>query len=100
QGMETVNLEKVQFKTIDLSDHFFDSLRSDYSEFPNWFKKKSEEFAYIFRNGSGLIDGFLYLKQENEAIPDVIPPLPPEQRIKVGTMKINAHGTKLGERFL
>ncbi|WP_058499719.1 hypothetical protein [Legionella gratiana] len=98
--METVNLEKVQFKTIDLSDPFFDSLKSDYLEFPNWFKKKSEEFAYIFRNDSGLIDGFLYLKQESEAIPDVIPPLPPKQRIKVGTMKINAHGTKLGERFL
>ncbi|MDW9167061.1 N-acetyltransferase [Legionella pneumophila serogroup 1] len=40
------------------------------------------------------------MKQENGAISDVNPPLPPEQRIKVGTMKINAHGTKLGERFI
>lgn len=31
---------------------------------------------------------------------DVIPPLPSLNRLKVGTFKINAHGTKLGERFL
>lgn len=45
--METVNLEKVQFKTIDLSDPFFDSLKSDYLEFPNWFKKIRRICLYI-----------------------------------------------------
>lgn len=40
--METVKLEKVQFKSIDLSDPFFDSLKSDYLEFPNWFKKNQK----------------------------------------------------------
>lgn len=35
-----MNLEKVQFKKIDLFDSFFDSLKSDYKEFSEWFKKK------------------------------------------------------------
>lgn len=97
QGIE---LAYEQFKNIDLSDSFFDSLKDDYQEFPNWFKKKAEESAYIFRRGQGAIDGFLYLKVEEGALDDVSPRLPPARRIKVGTFKLNAIGTKLGERFL
>lgn len=89
-----------QFKNIDLSDTFFDSLKDDYQEFPNWFIKKSEDYAYIFRRGRGGIDGFLYLKVEDEELNDVTPPLPAARRIKIGTFKLNAAGTKLGERFL
>ncbi|OLG31417.1 GNAT family N-acetyltransferase [Xanthomonas oryzae] len=89
-----------QFKNIDLSDSFFDSLKDDYAEFPTWFKKKAEDRAYIFKRDQGAIDGFLYLKIEEGALNDVSPPLPPARRIKVGTFKLNAIGTKLGERFL
>lgn len=46
------------------------------------------------------IDGFLFLKVEDGLVGDVTPPLAPMTRIKVGTFKINAHGTKLGERFV
>lgn len=95
-----MNLTYEKFKDVDLGDIFFDSLKSDYEEFPVWFAKKSNESAYIFRNEHGNIDGFLYLKQENGEITDVAPLLPAAKRIKVGTMKINAHGTKLGERFI
>ncbi|XFC40199.1 GNAT family N-acetyltransferase [Stenotrophomonas indicatrix] len=89
-----------QFKNIDLSDSFFDSLKADYAEFPTWFQKKAEDRAYIFKRDQGGIDGFLYLKIEEGALNDVSPPLPPARRIKVGTFKLNAIGTKLGERFL
>ena len=46
------------------------------------------------------MDGFLYLKIEDEAIVDTTPPFPPKPRAKLGTFKIDAHGTKLGERFI
>lgn len=96
-----MNLQLKQFKTIKLSDPFFDTLKSDYrGEFEDWFAKKSEDQAYVFEDKCGSIQGFLYLKTENGPVLDTSPPLPPAHRIKVGTLKINAHGTKLGERFL
>lgn len=95
-----MNLIYKQFKNINLADVFFDSLKSDYEEFSDWFVKKGEEYAYVFENSKGLIDGFLYLKVEDGEVADVDPPLSPARRIKVGTFKINAHGTKLGERFV
>jgi hypothetical protein len=95
-----MNLERKQFKDIDLDDPFFDSLKADYAEFPQWFAKKADDLAYVFRTHQGTIDGFLYLKVEDGVISDVIPPLPAKRRVKVGTMKINAHSTKLGERFI
>lgn len=92
--------EYKKFNQIDLSDPFFNSLKADYAEFPKWFAKKAADYAYVFSNDNGKIDGFLYLKIEDGSVDDTTPPLPPERRIKVGTLKINAHGTKLGERFI
>lgn len=95
-----MNLEYLQFKDINLDDPFFSSLKDDYKEFSAWFSKKAEDNAYVFRGDSGGIDGFLYLKCEGGEVSDVEPPLPAASRIKVGTFKINPHGTRLGERFL
>jgi hypothetical protein len=97
-----MGLEMRAFKDIDLNDSFFDSLKADYKEFPYWFAKKSAggDDAYIFLNDTGSLDGFLYLKVEDGALDDVVPALPPRHRLKVGTMKINPHGTRLGERFI
>ncbi|WP_370528719.1 N-acetyltransferase family protein [Achromobacter sp. ACM04] len=95
-------LEHRRFSDINLSDSFFDSLKADYAEFSDWFQRKvaSGEMAYVFYSDDSILDGFLYLKIESDAIVDVTPPLPALSRVKVGTFKINAHGTKLGERFL
>lgn len=96
-----------EFGDVDLNSSFFDTLREDYEgiAFDNWFKKKArnKEKAYIFKNESGLLQGFLYLKDEYEDEPDylkVTPPLAPKRRMKVGTFKIEQTGFRLGERFL
>lgn len=94
------NIQLEKFKNIDINDHFFKSLCANYSEFPSWFNRKSEEYAYIMKGDHGDIQAFLYLKEENGSVDDIIPPLPSDRYLKVGTMKINAHGTKLGERFI
>lgn len=94
------NIQVEQFKNIALDDPFFETLLKDYAEFPDWFASKSEENAYIIKEDDGSIQGFLYLKEEDEAITDITPPLPMDRYLKVGTFKINAHGTKLGERFI
>lgn len=96
-----------EFGDIDLSSSFFDTLREDYEGivFDNWFKKKArnKEKAYVFKNEAGVLQGFLYLKDEYADEPDylkVTPHLTPKRRMKVGTFKIERTGFRLGERFL
>lgn len=95
-------LKQQKFSEIDLENPFFDSLKQDYKEFSDWFYKKAslDEHAYVFYTDENTIDGFLYLKKEYEALTDMIPNMPAKERLKLGTLKINAHGTKLGERFI
>ena len=89
-----------RFRDIWFDDPFFGSLKADYAEFEEWFKKKGNHQAFTFRNEVGLLDGFLYLKVEDEPILDTTPPLPHARRLKIGTFKVNPHGTRLGERFI
>ncbi|MCU6339270.1 GNAT family N-acetyltransferase [Enterobacter quasiroggenkampii] len=95
-----MSIEEKYFKDINLSDSFFDSLRADYEGFDKWFTTKSDKKAFVSTNDHGLIDGFLYLKVEDESIQDTTPSFEKKTRVKLGTFKINAHGTKLGERFI
>src|SRR5690625_5201180 len=88
-----------QFKEIDLNDDFFDSLKSDYAEFKEWFQRKANDYAYVHEDEKG-IQAFLYLKIESEQLHDVTPQLPFKKRIKIGTLKINPRGTRFGERFI
>lgn len=87
---------------IDLEDPFFDSLRKDYDGFNAWYKRKESEKrkAFVLYGDQGLL-AFIFLKSEiNERCEDIQPPLEPCRRLKVGTLKIEAHQTKLGERVL
>jgi L-amino acid N-acyltransferase YncA len=95
-----LSIQRVKFQHVNLDDPFFNSLKADYKEFEAWFAKKSANEAYLSVNSVGAIDGFLYLKTEDEAHPDIEPPLSAQRRLKVGTFKIDAHGTKLGDRFV
>lgn len=89
-----------KFSEVDLSDPFFDTLKADYPGFEAWFQKKGNEKAFVFYGEDGSLQGFLYTKQEDDALADIQPNQPPAHRLKVGTFKVNAHGTKLGERFM
>ncbi|WP_392551433.1 hypothetical protein RHO14_08040 [Orbus wheelerorum] len=66
-----MSLRYQQFKNIPLSSIFFDSLRNDYIGFDAWLNKKSEQCAFVSYDKSLDINGFLYLKIENEAIEDI-----------------------------
>lgn len=97
------------FSDIDLSDPFFDSLKDDYSEFSLWFDKKkiTNEKAYVYYDHH-MITAFLYLKEEHGLLEDItfydeyIKQLVVKDLnlLKIGTLKINARGTRLGERFI
>lgn len=90
-----------KFGALDLNDPFFSSLKADYGKFESWFKSKQSNDAFVFyKSERAGLDGFLYLKVEDGPVLDVSPQMPSARRLKVGTFKINPHGTRLGERFL
>ena len=100
---KVLNVQKLKFGKINLSDTFFDSLKEDYVGFDKWFLKKYDEEAYITINSNnGMLLSFLYLKveDENENYLNVYPILPPKRRLKVGTFKVISNGFRLGERFI
>ena len=94
-------MEMKLFSSIDLEDVFFDSLKEDYDGFEDWFHRKNNELAFVRYDKDNHLQGFLYLKDESESIDESIKPLmTPKKRLKVGTFKIDAHNTRLGERFI
>jgi hypothetical protein len=92
-------LEVKAFRDVPLNDPFFNSLKQDYQEFSTWFQGKASEPAYVQYTDNKLT-GFMYLKLEEGEVTDVTPLLPTCKRIKIGTLKVEAHGTKLGERLI
>ena len=89
-----------KFGEINISDPFFDSLKKAYAEFPAWFTRKADELALVVYDDMEALQGFLYLKQEAGPVTDTVPPINAPAVMKVGTFKIDAHGTRLGERFV
>lgn len=91
-----------EFGELDFSDKFFDSLKTDYPGFEEWFKKKidEKEHVYVHYNQSGNLSGFLYLKVEHNIVNDVDPVIEASNIVKIGTFKIESHGTRQGERFI
>ncbi|MEM5469520.1 MAG: hypothetical protein ACSHWZ_17685 [Sulfitobacter sp.] len=86
---------------VDVSDKFFDSLRDGYVGFDKWFASKAAEKAYILEDSiTNAVQGMLYIKIEEGPIQDIEPNLGPGKWLKVGTLKINAAGTKAGERVI
>jgi len=93
------NIKHKTFAEIDLQDPFFQSLREDYPGFNDWFRRKSNQYAFV-QYEDGKIIGFLYLKVEDTVVDDVEPRITANKVLKVGTFKIEAHGTKMGEQFI
>lgn len=95
------SVRKEYFGNVNLDDEFFDSFKEDYLGFDAWFRKKAYETAYISQSGEKTV-AFLYLKGEgpSETYSDIDPPFEPKRRLKIGTLKVQLNGYRLGERFL
>lgn len=94
------NLRLTKFKELSIDDPFFDSLKAGYDEFPVWFQGKAEEEVYVVVDEHNRLSGMIYLKSEHGPVTDVEPNLPGGHWLKVGTLKIEGKGTKLGERVI
>lgn len=95
------NLVYQRFDVFNHSDSFFDTLKNDYEEFSDWLVRKSKagESAYVLYNELENIDGFMYLKME-ENVDDIEPALPTGHHLKIGTFKFNSKGSLRGQRFI
>ncbi|WP_062208058.1 GNAT family N-acetyltransferase [Aureimonas sp. AU12] len=94
-------LELTKFRNLSIDDPFFDSLKAGYDEFPRWFAGKADEELYVVRDDeNNSLSGMIYLKEENGPVEDVEPNLPDLHWLKVGTLKIDGKGTRLGERVI
>jgi acetyltransferase (GNAT) family protein len=89
-----------RFSELNLEDPFFDSLKAAYRRFPIWCARKGDEELYVVREDNHQLSGMIYLKREDGEVADIRPTLPKGRWLKVGTLKIEARGTKLGERVL
>lgn len=90
----------MRFGDVNLEDVFFDSLKQDYPEFPDWFQKKVRqgEEALVFQDLNG-IGAFIYLKLEEESLELKDGIRPSTKRIKIGTLKLSEQhrNQRLGE---
>lgn len=95
-------VKKERFGAIDINDPFFESFKVAYPGFERWFMSKCDEEAYVCRNDTNNVLGFLYLKTEgpDENYADIEPTFIPKKRLKVGTFKVESTGFRLGERFM
>ncbi|MFP2393253.1 N-acetyltransferase [Enterobacter ludwigii] len=95
------SLKFQRFSDFNHDDPFFDSLKEDYKEFPEWMNKKARngDFAYVLYDENFNIEGFMYLKEDDDA-GDVSPALPKGKHLKIGTFKFESKGTLRGQRFL
>lgn len=98
-----LSVRKLLFGQIDLQAEFFDSFREDYggAAFDRWFNRKADETAYVCYEGTVLV-AFLYLKTEgpDENHRTIEPRFAAKKRLKIGTLKVELNGFRLGERFL
>jgi rRNA-processing protein FCF1 len=98
---KVLSVRQEYFGNIDLNNPFFSSLEEDYVDFVGWFNKKHDQIAYVCKSDGNIV-AFLYVKREGPTEPsnEIIPPLMKRNHLKIGTLKVQSNGLKLGERLL
>ena len=93
------NIEERYLYELDIKDTFFDSLRLDYKDFNEWFKRNNKRKVYVtFKDRK--ITSFLMLKREYNEKYDFDKEFNGENILKICTMKVNDNGTGIGEEFI
>ena len=97
-------IEKKPVESLDLNDHFFDSLRQDYYHFDFWFNKKArqQEKALVTYKSDGTLGALLMYKIEDESedYDSFDLPFQRGKRVKIQTFKVTDNGKLIGEAFI
>lgn len=101
KSLSLPNIQDIPVYQLQISDPFFISLKQDYPDFENWFKRICEEDrkAWTIFKSNGAIGALLIIKEENN---ERLIPGPIKKILKVCTFKIDEElrGRKIGELFL
>lgn len=105
-GVSLPNVEDIALYSLtnQLADTFFDSLRTGYPGFDNWFREKAKtgRRAWVVRDSTGSVQALcIYAEQSDEAINDGGDRLA-GLSLKLCTFKVSegVRGQKIGELFL
>jgi len=98
------NIKEKSLHQIDVNSNFFNSLRDDYLEFNEWYRKSSRNGrkAWLHEDSSGRLGAILIYKEEkNEIVTDDNKAIP-GRSLKLCTFKVgeDIRGRKIGELFL
>ena len=95
-------LQEVPVSTIEVNEPLLDTLRGEYYDFVEWFKNISRKGrkAWIYRNNDGRLAAIMIYKLEEDPIEMGGNVFPAKKRMKICLLKSEAHGQKLGEKFL
>ena len=89
---------------ISIGEILFNTLKEDYKLFKDWFIKKQSNntLVYITENERCEITSFLLLKLEGikEDYSKMNNPLPPKNRLKISTFKVDDTNIGIGSKFL
>lgn len=97
------NIKHVLLKELDINVKFFDSLREDYYNFNDWFKKKQDNNTMCYVTiDNGNITSLLILKieYEDEDYSNFTIPFNKSKRLKICTFKVINKGKGIGEEFI
>ncbi len=98
------NIEEVYLHQIDLKDSIFDSVRNDYCDFDEWYKRVSREGrkAWIYKADTGKLGAIAIYKEETDPIITDDDKALRGQALKLCTFKVGeeVQGRKIGELFL
>lgn len=101
KSLNLPNIQDIPVYRLHIKDPFFTSLKQDYPNFENWFKKICEEDrkAWTISKSNGTIGALLIIKEEKN---ERLIPGPIKKILKVCTFKIDEElrGRKIGELFL
>ena len=96
-----VMLKEDYVYNINVADSIFNSLRDEYPEFDDWFRRISREGrkCWVYSEKGG-IKAILIYKEEEELVDVTSFFLPKRRRFKIATLKVDLIGLKIGELLL
>lgn len=98
--MERFEIKK--FGECNIYDTFFDSLKSDYVDFIDWYNRNLDRNVYIYQNIDKIQAILILKKNEEEEIILKDKVLPKKMRLKICTLKVSegSRNKKLGEEAI
>lgn len=98
----TQNFAKKKAFSLDIRDSFFDSLKTEYKEFEDWWKRIASRDCYAYLNDDNQINALLIPKIETNKDIDFDFSSALNKILKICLFKVSprGQGLKLGERLL